>query len=359
MNRLLKINEHGQSIWLDLLDRNLMDSGKLKKMIDEDGLKGLTSNPAIFAKAISGSNDYDSDITEFKKNGAGTMDVFFELAIKDIRRAADIFRPVYDSSNGKDGYVSLEVSPDLANNSSGTIEQARELWQKLDRKNVMIKIPATPEGLVAIRTCISEGININVTLIFGLERYKKVMNAYTDGLEDRLDKGGSISGIHSVASFFLSRIDVMVEPLLVEKNLTELKGEVAISLAKKAYAIFEKEFMGDWFKGMESKGANRQRLLWASTSVKDPSFRDVKYVEALIGKDTVNTLPLETLEDFKDHGKVTDSLTSSMDKASEVLDRLLQKNIDLDELSNKLEIEGIGKFNKPFEKLLAEIENQA
>lgn len=357
-NNLKKIQKYGQSIWLDLLDRNLMDSGNLQRMIEEDGLRGLTSNPAIFEKAITGSKDYDKDIAEIKKKGGNELEVFFELAIKDIQRAADIFRPVYDSTDGRDGFVSLEVSPDMARDTEGTIAQARELWERLDRKNVMIKIPGTIEGLPAIRKCISEGINVNVTLLFGLERYREVAKAYMAGLEDRLEAGFSIDRVSSVASFFLSRIDVMVDPMLKERGLEELKGKTAIASAKKAYAIYEEEFGKGRFQKLEAEGATRQRLLWASTGTKDPSFRDVKYVEALIGENTINTLPIDTLEAFRDHGNAVDTLNSDSEKATDILKKLAQEGIDLDRITQDLEDEGIEKFNGPFEKLLKGIQDQ-
>ncbi len=358
MNRLLEISKQGQSIWLDLLDRNIMDSGKLKKLIDDDGLGGLTSNPSIFEKAIGNSSDYDSDIATLAEKHNDNEAIFFGVAIKDVQRAADLFKPVYDSTNGEDGFVSLEVSPLLARNTEKTIKQAKELWKKVDRKNVMIKIPSTVEGLPAIRKCISEGININITLLFGLPRYKEVTEAYLSGLEDRLKADKPIDHIASVASFFLSRIDVMVDPLLEEERLNDLKGEVAIASAKKAYQMYQEVFTSDRFKKLEIKGAKPQRVLWASTGAKDPSFSDVKYVEALIGKNTINTLPMETLDAFRDHGQVTNDLSENLDQATEVLHRLKNNGIDIDRITQKLEEEGIEKFNVSFDALLKEIETQ-
>src|SRR5690606_3433864 len=232
MNPLNKIQQHGQSIWLDLLDREIRDSGKLKSLIDEDDLRGLTSNPSIFEKAINGSSDYDKDIEKFAKETESNSEIFFNMAISDIQRAADIFKPVFDKTNGKDGFVSLEVSPYLARDTDGTIEQARDLWKRVDRKNVMIKIPGTKQGLPAIRECLREGLNINVTLLFGLPRYREITEAFMGGLEDRLKEGNSIKEVASVASFFLSRIDVMVDPMLKEKNAENLVGKVAIASAK-------------------------------------------------------------------------------------------------------------------------------
>lgn len=358
MNPLLEVLQQGQSIWLDLLDRKMMDSGKLRALIDEDGLRGITSNPAIFEKAISNSSDYDADIAVLAENEHDNEAIFFGLAIKDIKRAADFFEPVYEKTKGRDGFVSLEVSPRLAKDTEGTLNQARELWKKVDRKNVMIKIPGTEEGLPAIRQCISEGININVTLLFGLPRYKEVTDAYLGGLEDRLNAGKTIGEVASVASFFLSRIDVMVDPMLVEKGLKELKGEVAIASAKKAYQIYREVFSGDRFKNLREKGANTQRVLWASTGTKDHSFSDVKYVEALIGPETVNTLPMDTLEAFRDHGKVANELTENPDHAEKVLQRLKENGIDIDQITHKLEDEGFKKFHRPYDKLLKGIEDQ-
>ncbi len=358
MNRLLELSKQGQSIWLDLLNRKIMNSGELQKLIDDDGLGGLTSNPSIFEKAIGNGSDYDADIATLAQTQDDNESIFFGLAVKDIQRAADLFRPVYDKTHGEDGFVSLEVSPLLARDTEGTIEQARELWKKVDRKNVMIKIPGTVEGLPAIRKCIGEGININITLLFGLPRYGEVMEAYLGGLEDRIETNKPIDQIASVASFFLSRIDVMVDSLLEEKGLKDLKGEVAIASAKKAYHMCQEVFTSDRFKKLEAKGAKPQRVLWASTSAKDPSFRDVKYVEALIGRNTINTLPMDTLDAFRDHGQVTNDLTENLDKATEVLRRLKDNGIDLDQITQNLENEGIEKFNTSFDALLEKIESQ-
>ncbi|MCG2462543.1 transaldolase [Flavobacteriaceae bacterium F89] len=358
MNRLLEIQNHGQSIWLDLLDRKIMDTGELQRLIDEDGLRGLTSNPAIFEKAISKSTDYDNDIDHLAKQEDNIEAIFFDLAIKDIQRAADLFKPVYDKTKGEDGFVSLEVSPFLARDTEGTIKQARELWEKVDRKNVMIKIPSTKEGLPAIRKCISEGININITLLFGLPRYKEVTEAYLGGLEDRLMANKPIGNIASVASFFLSRIDVMIDPILTEKGINDLKGEVAIASAKKAYSIYQEVFTNDSFKALEVKGARPQRVLWASTSAKDPAFSDVKYVEALIGQKTINTLPVDTIDAFRDHGQAANTLTKNLDHATQILKRLRESGIDLDQITQKLEDEGIKKFNAAFDALLKVIDTQ-
>ena len=291
----------------------------------------------------------------FRKK-SNSNDIFYSLAIKDIKRAADLFKPVYERSNGEDGFVSLEVSPHLAHDTEGTVKQARELWRLVGRKNVMIKIPGTPEGLPAIRKCISEGININITLLFGLPRYLQVTAAYIAGLEDRIKAGGKpIDRVVSVASFFLSRIDARIDPILEEKELGRLKGEVAIASAKMAYALYKSAFAGESFKALETKGAKRQRLLWASTSSKDPLFSDVKYVAALIGKETINTITLATLDAFRDHGQPGIHLEDALTKAGAVLTQLKKEGIDIDIVAQELENEGIMKFNKDYDDTLEAI----
>ncbi|WP_027125119.1 transaldolase [Gelidibacter mesophilus] len=358
MNPLNKIQEHGQSIWLDLLDRDIMNSGKLQSLIDDDDLRGLTSNPSIFEKAISGSDDYDDDIAKLSKKEDNNSAIFFDMAITDIQRAADIFKPVYDKTEGKDGFVSLEVSPYLALDTDGTIEQARDLWKRVNRKNVMIKIPGTKQGLPAIRECLREGININVTLLFGLPRYREITEAFMGGLEDRLKEGHSIKDVASVASFFLSRIDVLVDPMLKEKGANHLVGEIAIASAKKAYQIYLDMIASDRYKKLAAKGAQTQRVLWASTSAKGPSFSDVKYVEPLIGKDTINTLPMETIDAFRDHGTVAYTVTEDIEGANKSMEELKKLDIDIDAITQKLENEGIEKFNKAYEQLLKSIADQ-
>ena len=353
-----QIHDFGQSIWLDFINREIMNSGEFKRLIDEDGIRGVTSNPSIFEKAINGSKDYHKDILKYASEGKDNEEIFFSMAILDIQRAADILKPVFEESNGADGFVSLEVSPLLARETDKTIKQAMELWKTVDRKNVMIKIPGTAEGLPAIRKCISEGVNINVTLLFGLPRYKEVVEAYLSGLEDRLKLNKSIDNIQSVASFFLSRIDVLIDPMVQQKGLKNLNGEVAIASAREAYQIYKNIFNGDRFEKLAKKGANRQRVLWASTGTKDPSFSDVKYIEALIGDETVNTVPIETIDAFRDHGKAANRLEDDLDKTTKVLDQLKVAGIDLDAITQSLEDEGIEKFNEAYEKLLTAIETQ-
>ncbi len=358
MNNVKQIHSFGQSIWLDFIDRAILNNGKLKSLIDVDGVRGVTSNPAIFEKAITSSSDYDADIRTLSDGSKSTEEVFFGLALKDIQAAADLFKGVH-AEDKMDGYVSLEVSPFLALDTEGTFEQAKKLWKQVDRKNVMIKIPGTQPGLSAIRQSIAQGININVTLLFGLDRYRAVAEAYIAGLEDHLAAGHEIGHISSVASFFLSRIDVIVDPLLDEKGLGELKGEVAIASAKKAYEIYKEVFSGPRWEKLAAKGAQPQRLLWASTSSKNPAFKDTKYVEALIGPDTVDTVPLETIEAFRDHGVAANTLEQGLDTATEILAKVKAAGINMDEITQTLEDEGIDKFNKPFEKLLKSIEDQA
>jgi len=354
-----QIHSFGQSIWLDFIDRQIMSTGKLKSLIDDDGIRGVTSNPAIFEKAITSSSDYDADIAEVGKSAKTTEELFFGLAVKDIQAACALFSGVYNESpKGSDGYVSLEVSPFLALDTEGTTKQALELWKKVDRENVMIKIPGTQPGLEAIRKTISEGLNINVTLLFGLPRYEAVTEAYISGLEERLAAGKDISKISSVASFFLSRIDVIVDPMLEEKGHKELQGEVAIASAKKAYEIYKRVFSGPRWEKLAAAGAQTQRLLWASTGSKNPAFKDTKYVEALIGPETVDTVPLETIDAFRDHGIAADTLESGLAAATTVMEKLESIGIDIHAITQQLEDEGIEKFNKPFEKLLKAIEDQ-
>jgi transaldolase len=356
-NKVKQIHSFGQSIWLDFIDRAIIASGKLKKLIDEEGIRGVTSNPAIFEKAITSSSDYDEQISSLADSGKTTEEIFFEIATTDIQNAAKLFESVYNEGVvGADGYVSLEVSPFLALKEDETAAQAEELWKKVERKNVMIKIPGTKPGLGAIRKSIAKGININVTLLFGLSRYEEVTEAYISGLEDHLAAGHKIAHISSVASFFLSRIDVLVDPMLDEKGLGDLKGEVAIASAKKAYEIYKRVFSGPRWEKLAAEGAKPQRLLWASTSSKNPAFKDTKYVEALIGADTVDTVPLETIEAFADHGVAADTLEQGLDEATAILEKIKAAGIDIDKITQQLEDEGIEKFNKPFEKLLKAIE---
>ena len=359
-NKVKQIHDYGQSIWLDFIDREIIKSGTLQKLIDEDGVRGVTSNPAIFEKAITGSSDYDEDIQRLSADQKDLELLFYQLAIADIKKAADLFKPLFNEGEvkGADGYVSLEVSPRLALDTQSTIAQALKLWKEVDRENVMIKIPGTEEGLEAIRYCIEQGININVTLLFGLDRYQAVTEAYISGLESRFNQGLPIAHISSVASFFLSRIDVLVDPLLDENGLGELKGEVAIASAKTAYQLYKEIFSSERWRRLEAGGAKPQRLLWASTSSKNPAFKATKYVDALIGPNTVNTVPLDTIEAFREGGTPANTLETDLDKAADTLERIKAAGIDIGEVARQLEEEGIEKFITPYSKLIDAIAQQ-
>jgi len=360
-NPLRRLEAYGQSIWLDFLRRQLLTSGEFQQLIDEDGLSGVTSNPSIFEKAIAGSHDYDEDIRKLAKEGKSVQEMYEHLVVADIQRTADLLRPTYDRLDGRDGYVSLEVSPHLAHDTEGTIAEARRLWAKVDRPNAFIKVPATKEGLPAIRQLIAEGLNINITLLFGLPRYREVADAYIAGIEDRLEQGLPLAHITSVASFFLSRIDVLVDPML-EKLMREdyehaelaraAHGQVAIASAKIAYKRYLAIFAEPRFQRLVPYGARTQKVLWASTSTKNPDYSDVKYVEALIGPDTINTLPLETIHAYRDHGNPAPHLTEGVEQAMEVMESLPALGIDIDAVTQQLEDEGVEKFNKPFDKLM-------
>ena len=350
----LAARNEGQSLWLDYIRRSLMASGQLDRLIEEDALRGLTSNPAIFQKAIGGSDEYDEAIAAFlgENPEMDAGEIYERLAVEDIRRAADILRPVYDET-GIDGVVSLEVSPHLAHDTEGTIEEARRLWDAVDRPNLMIKVPATDEGIPAIEQLLSEGINVNVTLMFSLDHYEKVAQAYLDGLRRADDP----TGIVSVASFFVSRVAREVDTRLDERGLADEVGfdgsDVAIANAKRAYQRFREIFHGDAFADLHEQGAHVQRPLWASTSTKDPSRSDVLYVESLIGAETVNTIPPDTLDAFRDHGTVTgQTVTDDLDRADAVLTRLAEVGIDLDDVTETLQERGVEKFSNPFDDLM-------
>lgn len=363
-NSLVELTRLGQSIWYDNIERKLITSGELNRLIDEDELRGVTSNPAIFEKAISGSDDYLDQIRELAEQNRSANDIYEALAVRDIQMAADVLAPVYDRTEGTDGFVSLECSPLLARDTEGTIEETRRLWGMVDRKNVMIKIPGTPEGIPAIEQAIFEGININITLLFSLDSYRQTIEAYTRGLELRAAEDKPIDRIASVASFFVSRIDTAVDKLLEERisastsedeksRLQSLLGRIAIANAKMAYQIFKEAFGGARFAALKEKGARVQRPLWASTSTKNPAYRDVYYVETLIGSNTVNTLPPATLEAFRDHGRASLTIESNLDEERRCLSELESAGISLDEVTRQVLDEGLEKFSEPFEKLLA------
>jgi transaldolase len=360
-NPLKQLGALGQSIWLDDIRRDLMASGELRRLIEEDGLRGMTSNPAIFEKAIVDSQDYDEDIRAMALEGKGASAIYEALSQRDVQSAADEFRPVYDVTDGRDGYVSLEVNPHLAHDSNGTMQEARRLWDALNRPNVLIKVPATLEGLPAIQQLISEGISVNVTLLFGLPRYRQVAEAYVAGIEARVTQGKAVKHAASVASFFVSRIDALVDPLLESLSAQgdkaagtakEMRGQVAVASAKMAYQLYKEIFGNTRFKRLAEAGARVQRLLWASTGTKNPDYSDVKYVEALIGSDTVNTAPVDTLDAYRDHGVPKARLEQGVDEAARVLKRLSELGICIDTVTQRLEEEGVTKFNQPFDKLM-------
>lgn len=360
-NPLLQLAEFGQSIWLDYTRRDLIASGELRRLIEEDGLRGMTSNPSIFEKAIVGSDNYEADIRDMAFDGQSPKMIYETLSQRDVQGAADEFRSVYDETDARDGYVSLEVNPHLAHDTKGTIVEARRLWRALNRPNVFIKVPATAEGLPAIQQLISEGINVNITLLFGLPRYRQVAAAYIAGLEARANEGKSVEHVASVASFFVSRIDSLVDPLL-EKLAAQggamadvakkVRGQVAIASAVVAYQIYKEIFQSERFGKLAGRGARVQRLLWASTSTKNPDYSDLKYVETLIGPDTINTVTVETLDAYRDHGEPKASLEHDVEQASWVLQRLPRLGIRIDQVTQQLEDEGVAKFNQAFDKLM-------
>jgi transaldolase / glucose-6-phosphate isomerase len=364
MNPLKNLLDYGQSVWLDFIRRNLIKTGELKRLIEEDGLRGVTSNPAIFEKAIAGSNDYSEQLEALEKQkDAEPMALYEQLAIKDIQDAADVLRVVYDSSKKRDGYVSLEVSPYLAHDTKATIDDARRLWKAVGRPNVMIKVPATKEGVPAIRTLISEGINVNVTLLFAQSFYEAVADAYIGGLAERAKKGGDVSGVASVASFFVSRIDSLIDSIIAERLkqstsaperalLESLQGKIAIANARRVYQKYKEICHSEQWQALSAKGAQTQRLLWASTSTKNPNYRDVLYVEELIGADTVNTIPPATFDAFRDHGRVRASLESNLEEAEDAMQTLEKVGISMKDATDQLQDEAVKLFAEAFDKLL-------
>jgi transaldolase len=361
---LNKLGTLGQSFWLDYIRRDIIMNGELRRLIEVDGLRGITSNPAIFEKAIVDSHDYDEDILIMALKGMDPKAIYEALSQRDVQMVADEFRMMYDTTDGKDGYVSLEVNPHLAHDTNGTIEEARRLWSSLDRPNIFIKVPATVEGMPAIKQLTSEGINVNVTLLFGLTRYRQAAEAYIAGIEARLEQGKTVSHVASVASFFVSRIDTLIDPLL-EKIIKEggdrailarqLHGQVAVASAQMAYQIYKEVFNTDHFKKMAEKGARVQRVLWASTGTKNPDYSDVKYVEALIGPNTVNTIPIETINAFRDHGNTMVHLEHDIELSGWILERLTDLGIEIDNITHLLEKDGVDKFNKSFDALMGSL----
>ena len=361
-NRLVQLQDFDQSVWLDSISRGLVQSGQLQALVDNDGLRGMTSNPAIFEKAISGSDDYRDQLRALHAAGKSTTEIYEAVAITDIQSACDVLRPVYDASDGEHGLVSLEVSPELAFDTEGTIAEVRRLWQQVDRPNLMIKIPATDEGVPAVQQMLTEGHNVNITLMFSLTDYDNVAEAYISALEARAAAGAPIDRIASVASFFVSRIDTLADELLEarvqagETRAQELMGQVAIANAKVAYQHFLEFFKSERFRKLEAKGARVQRVLWASTSTKNPAYSDVMYVDTLIGPHTVNTLPDDTMDAFRDHGTLAQTVDSGAAEAQAVLDALSAVGVDYHAMTRQLQQEGVDKFVQPYHALLERIE---
>lgn len=371
MNPLMQLHPLGQSVWLDYIQRDLLRSGALARMIRDDGVRGITSNPTIFEKAINTSSEYDDAVTKVMEHNPRTSsrDLFYSLAIEDIQGAADLLRPVYEQSGGRDGMVSLEVSPDLAYDTQATIAEARRLHERVNRPNLMIKVPATREGLPAVETLIGDGINVNVTLLFSVQRYEEVVDAYMKGLLARVERRQPVQHIASVASFFVSRVDATVDKLLEEQleqaggdeqaRIRGLLGTTAIANARMAYQAYQTLFTSQRFKPLMAAGAQTQRLLWASTGTKNPAYSDVLYVDELIGTDTVNTMPPATLEAFKDHGTAAVTIEKDIDQARLALAMLGDRGIDLDAVTDRLERDGVQLFADSFSTLLASIDKKS
>ena len=370
MNPLRELNEQGQSVWLDFIQRKLLTGGELKRLVEEDGLKGVTSNPAIFEKAIADSDDYDDVIARMAGDGAAEAKAVYEaIATRDIQEAADVLRPVYDETGRRDGYVSLEVSPYLAHDTEGTVAEARRLWNAVSRDNLLIKVPGTPEGVPAIEQLIGEGISVNVTLLFAREAYEQVAQAYIRGLARAAADGLDVGRIASVASFFISRIDTLVDDTIEKKlenvddeagkeRLRALKGKVAIANAKLTYKRYKEIMLGEGWQALSARGARPQRLLWASTSTKNPDYPDVLYVDELVGQDTVNTIPPATLDAFRDHGRVRNSLEEDVESAAGTMEALERAGVSMKEVTDKLLADGVRLFSEAFDKLLAAVEEE-
>jgi transaldolase len=372
-NPLQRLAELGQSLWYDYIRRDLYQGPELRRLIEEDYLRGMTSNPTIFQQAIAATDLYDDDIRRHGEQGLAPAEIFEALAVEDVSRAADAFRQVYETSGGDDGYVSIEVGPHLALDAEGSVAEARRLWKRCDRPNVMVKIPGTEPGLAAIRRCLAEGININITLLFSVERHRAVMEAYLSALEDRIAAGQPIDRLRSVASFFVSRVDTNVDkkldaiaahpegaarPERQRQSARELRGKTAIANARLAYRAFEEVFSGERFARLRAQGASRQRPLWASTSSKDPAYPDIYYVEALVAPDSVDTVPRETFEAYKDHGNPRVRIHDDLDRARDVIDALAELGIEESQVFEELEREGIRKFSDSYDKLLAAVEEK-
>ncbi len=353
-SRLAELAARGQSVWFDTLSRDLIASGELKRMMKDDAVTGVTSNPTIFQKALSTGDAYDADLRKLLADTDDPTKIFFSLALQDIRDACDVLKPAYDASDGVDGYVSMEVEPGIAYDTDRTFDQARWIAKEVDRPNLYVKIPATVPGLPAIEDCTAHGTSINITLIFSLDRYKAVVEAYIRGLERLVAGGGNPSDVVSVASFFVSRVDTEADKRL--EGHPKLQGKLAIANAKLAYQHYLEAFSGPRWEYLEGKGAHTQRCLWASTSTKNPAYRDVMYVEELIGRDTVNTMPLETIEAFQDHGEVRgDTVLEGIDDAKRLFDELRDAGVDYDDVVATLEAEGVQKFSDSFDQIVDSI----
>ncbi len=368
-NPLLQLKALGQSVWLDDIDRGQLRSGLFRQLIDEDGLVGATGNPTIFEHSITHDTTYDEQMQQLLQEGKGPKEIYEALAMTDERTVADLLRPIYERTNGQDGFVSIEVSPYLAHDTERTLAEVRRFWRTIDRPNLMVKIPSTPAGVPAIRQALSEGINSNITLIFSIENYRQVAEAYLGALEERMSLGQDISRIASVASFFVSRVDVLVDTLLEDRikaagtsteqqKLKALQGKAAIANARLAYQEFKKLFNSPRFETLKQRSAHVQRPLWASTSTKNPAYRDVLYVEELIGPDTVNTMPLKTLEAFRDHGRVRLSIEENLSQAQADMAALEEVGIHYDQVTRQLQEEGVQKFIDSFQKLFQCIESK-
>ncbi len=355
--RLRKMQELGQAPWVDELSREDIQNGGLRRMI-EDGIVGMTSNPAIFQKAIANSDLYDEQLQELARREDDPKEIFWEVARTDIQAACDIFMPVYERTGGEDGFISLEVQPDIAYDIQATIDEAARLHAMVDRPNLFVKIPATLQGLVAIEEMISRGKSINVTLIFSLERYREVARAYIRGIKRLVESGGDPSGVRSVASFFVSRIDTEADKRLEELGADDLKGKLAIANAKLAYQVYKQVFDGSRWRFLEERGANKQRLLWASTSTKDPDYPDVMYPENLVGPETVDTMPKSTIKAVMDHAEIRPTLEEGVEEAKEIFGGLREAGLDYEDVTDTLEQEGIDKFAQPFHELLEEIDSK-
>lgn len=355
MPPLTELHSFGQSLWYDNISRDLLQNGAIKTLIAE-GVSGMTSNPAIFKNAITGSAIYDEQIKRLAQQGQSAHEIYEAMAIDDIRAAADILKPVFERTGGVDGYVSLEVNPFLADDTQASITEARRLFEWVARSNVMIKIPATPAGLPAIEACLADGLNINITLIFSRTSYRQVMEAYLTALERRAQADDPISGIASVASFFVSRVDTLIDQLLADKGRSDLQGKAAIANARLAYQLFRETFESDRFAALQAKGAWKQRPLWASTSTKNPAYRDVMYVEELIGADTVNTAPPQTIDAFRDHGATAATLETRLEEAHQHEAALIAAGIDLNAVTDQLLDEAVRLFSEPFQQLVDAIE---